>query len=348
MTRRARTVLPALLGLAAASTALVVPTTATAGAPGTWSGVATTSSPASLTTTVRPSAVRDDDGFLHVVHVQDDGEMESLRHTVLGDDGAVETSSVVLQGLSSIHRDPEVVATPSGLRIVFGGIRIGGSDDPYRDSGAYHATLASGADEWVLQASRLATTRGINGWGAADLRGTTYVATISSAASTPGLRGQTVAYRSEEIPLTGGSPAVVNDPEFMPDPAQSTGPVVDAEVVAVPATGEVWVAWTADDGRPEAGQTTDLTVGTFVRRIAPSLGEVRRAPASFYPDGVGGVFAAALQNGPSLTATPAGDVVLAYGADNPRGDEQAAVWTVGDAAPVFVPGAVGASYADVS
>lgn len=334
-----------LLALTPILLSLTTSVPATAGAPGEWTTVADAGD-GGLGSSARPSAVRTADGVLHVVHTQLDGPSDySVRHVAIGEDGVVLSRSTVVSGWDQVSRDPQVLVTPTGLRVVFNGIRSGSPTDPYNDGRAYHATSDSTGATWTLQSTALNRTANSNGSGAVALSdGSTLVA------ATP--TGGTITYRQEELADADGA---APDPSFDVDPTQSDCCVYDAELVRVPGTDEVWLAWTANDNRPEAGRTVDLTLGVYVRQVAPALGPVLRAPGSVEPsdvdgDGVvedGELDSSQLSGGPGLAAREDGSVFVTYAVGYPT-REAVAVWRVGDAEPVLVPGSREAQYADIS
>ncbi len=347
MRRRGVALATSSLVSALVSSLLVVAGTsaAVAGPPGTWTPVVE-AGPNTLGSTARPSAVRTADGVLHVVHTQMDGPSDySVRHQALGADGEVLSRSTVVAGWDQVDNDPQVLLTPTGLRVVFAGIRSGDRDDFYNDGRAYHATSDATGAAWTLQATALNRTSDSNGSGAATLAdGSTIVA------ATP--TGDTLRYRQEEL---AAPDSATPDEGFDVDPAQASCCVYDAELVRVPGTDEVWLAWMANDNRPEAGATSDLIIGTYVRRLEPSLGPILRAPGSVEPSDVDGdgtvepgeVDASELSGGPGLAARADGAVFLAYAVGYPT-REAVAVWRVGDRAAVRVPGSAEAQYADIS
>lgn len=335
----------ATLPLVSSVLVLAGPPTAQAGPPGTWTPVVEVG-PGALGSTARPSAVRTADGVLHVVHTQMDGPSDySVRHQALGADGEVLSRSTVVAGWDQIDNDPQVLLTPTGLRVVLAGIRSGDRDDFYNDGRLYHATSDATGAVWSLQPTALNRTSDSNGSAAVDLSdGSTVVA------STPS--GDTVRYRQEELADPDGA---TPDEGFDIDPAQASCCVYDAELVRVPGTDEVWLAWMANDNRPEAGATSDLVIGTFVRRLLPTLGPILRAPGSVEPSDVDGdgtvepgeVDASTLSGGPGLAARADGAVFLAYAVGYPT-REAVAVWRVGDPEAVRVPGSAETQYADIS
>lgn len=318
---------------------------AVSGPAGSWTDVSEPA-PNALGSTARPSAVRTADDVLHVVHTRMDGPSDySVQHVALGEDGEVVSRSTVVSGWDQIDNDPEVLLTPTGLRVIFSGIRSGAPSDFYNDGRAYHATSDASGAAWALQPTALNRTSDSNGSGAVSLAdGSTLVA------ATP--TGQTIRFRNEELtdPDSAGA-----DPGFDIDPSQAACCVYDAELVRVPGTDEVWLAWTANDTRPEAGATTDLTIGTFVRRLAPTLGPITRAPGSVAPSDVDGdgtvedgeVDASFLSGGPGLEAREDGAVFVTYAVGYPT-REAVAVWRVGDPEPVLVPGSREPQYAEIS
>src|SRR6188472_3792982 len=106
----------ALLGLA------LVPGTASAGGPGSWSRITATN----LFNFAEPGLARTSDGVLHVVwHEPVNAQSESLMHSAVSPAGAQVGNAVPIQsGWNSINAQPDLTVSPDGstLRVFFAGI----------------------------------------------------------------------------------------------------------------------------------------------------------------------------------------------------------------------------------
>lgn len=300
---------------------------ASAGPLGTWTRVSGETSE-QIGNIARPSSVRTDDGLLHVVYTRQDSiSHQSLQHVVLGDDGEVVARSTVVEEWDALTRDPEILRSGSGLRVVFSGLRDVVATDPFNSGRMYHATSDASGAVWSLQPTFLSKSGNAyasNGTGAVDrLDGSAMVAFTPS--------GSDVLLRSGEV----------GDPEAAADD-QRTGVdqccVYDAELARVPGTDEVWASWVAN-GR------TPTSLGVFVQRVAPTLGPVLRAPRSVV-DYEGTESTSTLSGSAPLLATADG-VFVAYPVGYPT-REYLAVWRVGEAAPSRVPNSPNARYAALS
>jgi hypothetical protein len=318
---------PALLLAAALAVPLVASSPATAGPLGTWTRVSG-DAPEDIGIIARPSSVRTPDGLLHVVYTrQDDSSNQSLLHVVLGDDGEVLSRSTVVSGWDALSRDPEILLSGSGLRVVFSGLRDVVATDPFNSGRMYHATSDATGATWTLQPTYLSKSGfayASNGTGAVDLAdGSAMVAWTPS--------GTRVYLRSGEVA----------DPEAA-SADQETGVdrccVYDAELARVPGTDEVWASWVANGG-------TSTSLGVFVQRVAPTFGPVLRAPRSVV-DYEGTESMSPLSGSAPLVATADG-VYVAYPVGYPT-RQYVGVWRVGDAAPTRLPASEDARYAALS
>lgn len=322
-----RRLLAALVALTCSVTLLAATPGADAGPPGRWTTIS--GGPADLGIIARPGLVRTPDGLLHVVYTRKDATSSySIRHVAITDSGAVRHASTVISGWSTVTRDPEIVTTPTGLRVVFSGLRNGDTFDPYTNGAAYHATSDSTGASWTLQTSYLSDSRSTYadyGMGALPMSdGSTFVAWPLNS---------TIRYANTVV-ADPSTPA--EDPAFTMSVGTS---VYDVEVARVPGTDQVWLSWFA------LSSTTPGERGVFVRQVSPTLGPVRRAPQSVTRY-AGADYATQFSSAPALVARTAGPVV-AYPVGYPT-RRRIAVWRVGAPSVGYLPASPDGRLVDLS
>lgn len=326
--RRTLAVLVTLLcTLAGLTAALTTAPTAQAGGPGRWTTISGGSS--DIGTISRASAVRTPDGLLHVVYVRKDATLSySIRHVAVAANGATSRASTVISDWDSLTRDPEVVVTPTGLRVVFSGLRNDMTFDPYTNGAVYWATSDLQGTAWTLQTTYLSDTKtayGSYGTGAVTMSdGSTFLAWPLNS---------TIRYAN----------TVVADPDSpAEDPALDVGvgtSAYDVEMARVPGTDEVWISWfnLSNDAAKR---------GVWVQRLAPALGAAQRAPLSVTRF-QGETYATQFSGPPALVARGDGSVTVAYPVGYPT-RTRIAVWRVGTATPSFLPASGNGRYVDLS
>lgn len=326
-----RRLLAALAALALPATLLTATLTvspAEAGPPGRWTSV--TGPARDLGITMRPSSVRTADGLLHVVFVTKEAASSySLRHVTVDATGRTTNASTIVSDWDTLTRDPQVLLTPTGLRVVFSGLRSGDTSDPYANGAAYYATSDTTGTTWTLQSTYLSDSRSAYadyGLGAVSMSdGSSYVAWALNS---------TIRY-AHTVVADPGTPE--EDPSFTMTAGTS---VCDVELARVPGTDDVWMSWFA------LSTSTPGERGVFVRQVAPTLRPVQRAPQSVtrYQ---GTDYATQFSSPPALVARPGGSVHVAYPVGYPS-RSRIAVWRVGAPSPTFLPAAVDGRLVDLS
>src|SRR3954447_7036810 len=113
----------ALLTLLAA--ALVAAPAASAGGPGKWTQLGE----ANLANIDEVTLARTSDGVLHAVWTIPAANNDTLVHAAIAPDGTASAPNVIQTGWAGISPVPDVLATPDGLRVFFGGIRTTNSSE---------------------------------------------------------------------------------------------------------------------------------------------------------------------------------------------------------------------------
>ncbi|MEO9326062.1 hypothetical protein ABFT23_21390 [Nocardioides sp. C4-1] len=322
-----RRLLAALVTLACSATLLAAPPGADAGPPGRWTTV--TGAPADLGIIMRPGTVRTADGLLHVVYGRKDATSSySIRHVALTDTGATRYASTVVSDWDTLTRDPRIVSTPTGLRVVFSGLRNGDTFDPYTSGAVSYATSDGTGAAWTLQS--------------------TYLSDSTSAYADYGLGAVTMSDGSTFVAwalnnVVRYADKVVADPRAPEEDASfslSGGTsVYDVEVARVPGTDQVWLSWFA------LSSTTPGERGVFVRQVSPALGPIRRAPQSVTRY-AGTDYATQFSSAPALVARSSGPVI-AYPVGYPN-RTRIAVWRVGAPSVTYLPASPDGRLVDLS
>ncbi len=225
------------------------------GTPGSWTKIS--AGPASTgSTTFSASLYRTADQVLHVVYPRSLGASgEQIGHTAVRANGTTALQNDVLPSpWSIVESTPTVIGDGAGgLRVVFGGQQ---STSPgfWSFGKMYTLTAAASGASWTLPAESVGQSTsayGSYGTSATTLSDGTPVAAFPLNSDLTWHTG------------TSGDP----DQSF----AVAACCVYDTAMVR--SGSEVWLAWYANGG-------TSSTQGTFVRRIAPSLGPILKAPGS--------------------------------------------------------------------
>jgi hypothetical protein len=98
---------------------LVAAPAAQAGSPGKWTQLGD----ANLANIDEATLARTPDGVLHAVWTIPAASNDTLIHTAIAPNGTASTPNVIQTGWASINSVPDLLATPDGLRVFFGGIR---------------------------------------------------------------------------------------------------------------------------------------------------------------------------------------------------------------------------------
>jgi hypothetical protein len=132
----------ALLALCAC--VLVAAPTASAGGPGKWTQLGQ----ANLTNIDQVALARTPDGVLHAVWTIPAANNDTLVHDAIAANGTASAPNAIQTGWASISNTPDLLATPAGLRVFFGGIR---STDPNEvNSNENTATAPASGASWDL------------------------------------------------------------------------------------------------------------------------------------------------------------------------------------------------------
>src|SRR4051812_19636933 len=105
--------------LAVLATVLVAAPVASAGGPGKWTQLGE----ANLANIDEAALARTPDGVLHAVWTIPAANNDTLVHAAIAPNGTAAPPNVIQTGWAAISSVPDVLATPDGLRVFFGGIR---------------------------------------------------------------------------------------------------------------------------------------------------------------------------------------------------------------------------------
>lgn len=321
-----RLIAPAAVLAVLAPFALVPP--ADAGPAGSWTSISGPSAADSLGNTARPSAFRTADGVLHVVYRRKDSpSAQSLVHVALGDNGEVLARNTIVSDWDALTSDPEIIASATGLRVVFSGIRGATPSDFYNGGEMYHAISTDGGATWALQTTTLTESGS-----AYASYGTGAIAMADGSPYVAFPLNQRIRYAQVEWANPDAAPA---DPGF--DIASCCA--YDVELARIPGTDAVYMAWVAN------GNTSD-SLGVFVRQIAPTLGPITRAPRSVTTyEGTESM--SPFSGGIGFVATTDADLYLSYPVGYPT-RKAVAVWKVGGGAPMLAPSSGDAQFGDLA
>ncbi|WP_028643499.1 hypothetical protein [Nocardioides sp. URHA0020] len=237
---------------AAGSAASAAPPDRDRGGPGTWTKISTGGSG----TTYHSSLYRTPNGVLHVVYPKGVGSAQQLGHTAIRANGTVASRQDVLAGpWSVVDSTPAVIGGPGGgLRVVFGGQRTTGAGY-WSDGRMYTATSSATGASWALPTAAVGQSH--------EAYGSYGTAATTLADGTP-----IAAY-----PLNSTITWHVGTGEGDPDQSFEVAGCCVYNLAMVRDGSKVWLGWYANGGSAS-------TNGTFVRQIHPSLGPIRKAPAS--------------------------------------------------------------------
>ena len=235
----------AVLAVAASPSTITAAPSASAGPPGKWTRITDTN----LDNIDEVGLARTSDGVLHAVWPAHFGSLdEAVMHTAITPNGKVAGTNMVSGGLHSV-RNPELIVEPTGGLRTFFGATTGVSDsDGIR-------TASAGADgaTWNVQGSRASNSK-MPGEAGASL--TSGGAPIFAWGTSFHLYVHTgVSPTAPDLDLRTETKCCDYDPDVATDSA----------------TGETFVAWYSN--------ATD-EFGTWVQRVAPSLGEKTFVPGS--------------------------------------------------------------------
>ena len=132
----------ALLALCACF--LVAAPTASAGGPGKWTQLGD----ANLANIDEVALARTPDGVLHAVWTIPAANNDTLVHDAIAPNGTAAAPNVIQSGWAAISNTPDLLATPEGLRVVFGGIRTTNAGEV--NSNANTATAPASGATWDL------------------------------------------------------------------------------------------------------------------------------------------------------------------------------------------------------
>src|SRR3954453_18261227 len=131
-------------GLTLLAIALVAVPTASAGTPGKWTQLGQRN----LANIDEVALARTADGTLHAVWTVPAPNSDSLVHAAISKAGGVLAPDVIQSGWAGIEPVPDLVATSSGLRVFFGGLRTTNSTEP--NQWLNTATAPVGGSPWDL------------------------------------------------------------------------------------------------------------------------------------------------------------------------------------------------------
>src|SRR4051794_6846974 len=98
---------------------------AQAGSPGKWTQLGG----ANLANIDQVALARTPDGVLHAVWTIPAANNDTLVHSAIAPNGTASAPNEIQTGWAAISSVPDLLATPDGLRVVFGGIRTTDSSD---------------------------------------------------------------------------------------------------------------------------------------------------------------------------------------------------------------------------
>jgi hypothetical protein len=285
-----------LLAVAVSSPVITAAPSVAAGPPGKWTRITDTN----LDNIDEVGLARTSDGVLHVVWPAQSGPLdEAVMHTAITSGGQVAGTNTVQGGLHSL-RNPELIVEPSGgLRTFFGATTGVNDHDGIR-------TASAGPDgaSWTVQTLRASNSKQPGEVGAA----------LTSAGAPIFAWGISFHLYVH----TGVNPATADLDlrtetkccDYSPDLATDS------------ATGETFVAWYSN----ATGE-----FGTWVQRVAPSLGE-----KTFVPGSAQNGNAVHPRNRTQITSRlGAPGVFIAYCGEYPE-CKRARLWRVGSEKPVTV------------
>lgn len=228
---------------------LIVAAAASAGAPGNWSRVTAPT----LSNTNQVGLARTADGALHVVWIRKNGTKQDLVHGRISPAGAVVGGATpVVSGWSALA-DASVLASPSGLQVLFSGLRSTDTSDPYAGGTVYTATGSAGGGAWTLGPAAAAPSSAY----ASDVVAGTFGkdgGPVSAWAGTPGT--------FVHVGVDAATPNVLVQKACC---GYQTGLATDS------STGDVVLAWFSN---------ASGGYGVHTRTVAPALGTDRYLPGS--------------------------------------------------------------------
>jgi hypothetical protein len=133
-----------LAGFAMLFVSLVVTPTALAGGPGKWTQLGANN----IANIDQAALARTPDGVLHAVWTVAAGDSASLVHDAISPNGNAAAPNVVTSGWAGIENTPDLVATPSGLQVFFGGQRSTNGDETNTNMNT--ATAPASGGSWDL------------------------------------------------------------------------------------------------------------------------------------------------------------------------------------------------------
>jgi hypothetical protein len=277
-----------------------------AGGPGVWTKIGVTTSGFNQATLFRTA-----DGRLHMVWLKRNASTSSYASATISLTGKLLGIATALSNWTSLEGDPRLVATGSGLRLVWIGNRTTNAGDFFSRGAVYTQTSANGSS-WSLVHGSMAQHTVLN---------------LGLAATTEA-NGTPVAAFGLNNSLYFHEGIDPNAPASSSDGVQ-TGPIgtgLESPALARDKDGSIWLAWFQLFGTGE---------GYYVERILPSKAALRKAPNS----GGGANADSDPRQQVALAARPGGGVFLAY--CSPTKVRQCAhinLWKVGSARPMIVPG----------
>ncbi|HYZ28928.1 MAG TPA: hypothetical protein VE570_07740, partial [Thermoleophilaceae bacterium] len=299
-----RLAIAALLALA-----LAAAPAADAGSPGKWTQLGQ----ANLANIDEASLARTADGTLHVVWTIPAASNDTLVHDAIAPNGTVSPPNVIQTGWASIEPVPDVVATPEGLRVFFGGIR---TTDPNETNDEMNTATAppSGAT-WDLFPAPVAkgdAAYGADGGAALLGDGTPLISWGGTGTGVFTHRG--LDQNTGNFPLQGQLGGCCG---YSPDIA------VDAK------SGAAFVAWYSN--------ATDK-FGVFAQSLDPNTGGPAGAPALM--PGSTTLYNGKPESSPQMQRTPiaaraGGGVYVAYAGGYPT-TNQVRLWRIADSKSAVV------------
>lgn len=274
------------------------------GAPGTWTKVTT----GDVRNTAEPGQYRTADGVLHVAYLRHHPTSDDLAFTTISASGSTTGTGVAVGGWAGLPEDPKIVGTPGGgMRLVFGGIHDVSGADPYDTGQMFSATSDASGTTWTLESGALSESHYAY---ASYGTGATTLADGTPAVSFPLNSTLTWNAGAGDKTFTVGSCCTYN-----------TTLARDGD--------DVWMAYSGN------GNTVS-TAGIFVRQLLPTEGATAKAPQSSE-----GTDLVSPSQSTAFVARPGGGLYAAYCIGYPTCDA-VALWRIGWADPLIVPGSKGA------
>ncbi|WP_109505242.1 hypothetical protein [Nocardioides speluncae] len=290
------------------------PEAAKRGPAGTWTKLNT----AGINNFSAPTFYRDTDGILHILHVQESGDLYDIRENEVGKNGTRIKSRTALNNWEAIDDPAAMAMSGGGVRLAFGGQRTDDTDEYYSKGQMYTAT-SDGTGTWTLPHERLGqsnTAYGSYGTGA-----------VTTSSGTP------VAAYALNGDLTWHTGTLPGD-TVGTDERHNVGSGSIYHTTLIRDGSKVYAAWYAN-GSAASKQ------GIFVKQIEPTVGPTIKAPKSTVT--FAGKPSSLEPGGPvAMVRRTTGGVYLAYCVGYPS-CSYIGMWKLGTSTVSKVPGSANAS-----